>query len=320
MLKYKNYKLIQPNAIQLSRMDELIESNNGSIFHDYDLNNIVKNNFKTKLYYLVDDPNNINVLTPVHVVKNRLGQIKYYFRPVNDIPFAGFVGNEDFDLNQVSFGFFESIQYKGFPFNRENKKNLNNFEIGETAMVDLSIDEEAIFSSVIHSKRRNMIRKAIKSGVIIEKYCSVEGLEKFWPMLDELHKKLGYKQFTFDYYAQILNKFGKCGQAYVLLATEGGIPISGIILVGNKNYMHYYKGASKLGIKDKGQGELLQWEAIKLAKLGGSKYYDLCNLDKDKLPHIYRFKTGISKDIYQYPIYSKSSIGFKLMNRFSKLL
>ena len=79
--------------------------------------------------------------------------------------------------------------------------------------------------------------------------------------------------------------------------------------------MHYYKTTSNTAVIDNGQGELLHWESIKLSKSLGTKFYDLCNLEKSKLPGIYRFKTGFSKEIYQYPKYSKKSTGFKLLNR-----
>jgi lipid II:glycine glycyltransferase (peptidoglycan interpeptide bridge formation enzyme) len=68
-----------------------------------------------------------------------------------------------------------------------------------------------------------------------------------------------------------------------------------------------------------GHSELLHWETIKLSKQLGSKYYDLCNLNKNELPEIYQFKTGISKDIFQYPYFYKSSFAFKVVNRIEKL-
>ena len=59
----------------------------------------------------------------------------------------------------------------------------------------------------------------------------------------------------------------------------------------------------------------MQWEAIKTAKSLGSKYYDLCSLDKEKLPAIYRFKTGISQNIVRYSKYAKNNFGYKILNK-----
>ena len=220
------------------------------------------------------------------------------------------------DLNEFSIGSFESIKYAGFPYvNDEIHKKNDSLSIGKTNMVDLSMDEDEIFSSVIHSKRRNMIRKAIKSGISTKSFYTEDGFKDFWPILEELHKKLGYSNYTYDYYNEILKNYGTKKQAFLLIAYKYEQPISGVFIIGNKNYMHYYKGAGLFDVKNEGQGELLQWEAIKLSKFLGSKYYDLCNLDKDKLPAIYRFKTGISKNIIPYHKYSKNSLGYKIINR-----
>ena len=320
MVNYKDFKLILPNEDQLDKISDLIENKNGSLFHEVTLNNIIKKTFNTQLFYLVDNPIDIKTCAPIHVTKNKYGLKTYHFKPLYDIPYAGFVGNEDIEINKISIGLFESLEYKGFPFEIKNNQNLNNSGVGETTMVDLFKDEDILFNKVIHSKRRNMIRKALKSGITVKCFWTLDGLEQFWPILEELHKKLGYTHLTFDYYNRILENYGKKKQAFILLAFKDEKPISGVFIIGNNNYMHYFKGASVFGIKNEGQGELLQWEAIKLSKSLGSRYYDLCNLNEKKLPEIYRFKTGISKEIYQYPIYTKTSLSYKIINRLSKFL
>lgn len=313
MLRYKNFKLIKPDKDQIDKIEETIE-NNGSIFHDYYLNEIIRKEFNTQLYYLVDDLVNINRLCPVHVTKTKYGGKKYHLKPLYDIPYAGFVGNEVFDINKLSINFFESINYIGFPYNKKSQTN-ESLDSGETTMVDLSIDENDIFSNVIHSKRRNMIRKAEKSFITVNKYNCLDGFKLFWPILKELHDKLGYNHLKYDYYKKIIKHYSETNQLFTLIAFKDEVPISGILIMGNKNYMHYYKGASLFNVKNEGQGELLQWEAIKLSKSLGIKYYDLCNLNKKDLPAIYRFKTGISSNIYNYQKYSKINLGYKILNK-----
>lgn len=316
MLKYKDFSLIKPKGDNYQRIYGIINDCNGSIFHEIDLNKIVSDNFKSELYYFVNDPNNINCCTPIHITKDKFGIKRYNCNPLGDIPYGGFVGKGLIDLEALSIGPFESLKYLGFPYVEDiiHKANGNLIK-GETNMVDLSLDEDIIFSSVIHSKRRNMIRKASKSGISTKSFFTEEGLKEFWPILDELHKKLGYTNFTYNYYNKIVKNYGSKEQAFVIMAYKNERPISGVFIIGNKNYMHYYKGAGDFGIKNEGQGELLQWEAIKLSKSIGAKYYDLCNLDKDKLPAIYRFKTGISQQIIPYNKFTKNSIGYKILNK-----
>jgi len=315
MLKYKNFSLIKPEEEQRKRISHLINEYNGSIFHEVELNKIVQDNFGSELFYLVDNPKNINSFTPIHITKNKLGVKRYNCNPLGDIPYAGFVGKEQVDVKQFEVGFFESVKYVGFPYIKDTiHKSNNNLGSGETNMVDLSLEEDEIFSKMSSSKRRN-IRKAIKAEIEVKHFFTEEGLEQFWPILEQLHKSLGYHEFTLDYYKNFIQNYGSQKQAFVLIAYKEKVPVSGLFILGNKNYMHFYKGASLFDVKKVGQGELLHWEAIKLSKSLGAKYYDLCNLNKEKLPEIYRFKTGISQNIIEYTKYTKNSIGYKVANR-----
>jgi len=320
MLKYKNYQLIRPDKNNYIQIIEFVNQNNGSIFHEIDLNKIIESTFGTELFYLVDNSENIKHAAVVHITKNKFGLKRYNLRPLFDMPYAGFIGEVEVEFNQFSVGFMESISYMGFPYIQELNIDSDNIKIGETSMVDLSLDENKIFNEVIHSKRRNMIRKALKQNIEVKIFNSAEGLKGYWPILKQLHDKLGYNQLTYDFYDKILKEFGPKGQAFILIAYKNGVEISGVFILGNKNYMHYYKGASAFGVKNEGQGELLQWEAIKLSKTLGAKQYDLCNLNKDSLPKIYKFKTGISKNIYQYPIFSQNALGYKIVNKLTQIV
>jgi hypothetical protein len=321
MLKYDDYSLIKADIFTSLKIINVIEKYNGSIFHEVDFNKIVEKTFNTELYYLVDNPKNISCLSPVHFENKKFGLKRYHLKPLYDVPYAGFIGKDIiFNFDKISIGNFDSIVYVGFPFSKTFDGNIDKCRIGKTCMVDLSIDEDSIFKNTIHSKRRNMIRKAIKSGIVVKKYTTIEGLDLYWPILKQLHDKLGFYRLTYEYYKQIVDIYGKKQQISIFIAYKDEIPISGIFVIGNKNYMHYYKGATLVGTKNEGQGELLQWEAIKWAKSVGTKYYDLCNLNEESLPEIYRFKTGISNEIFQYPIYSKNSLGYRIVNKIKSVL
>ena len=315
MLKYKGYHLIIPNTQQIQQINSVIDQKGGSIFHEVELNKIIQEKFNTSLLYLVDNTEDISCLAPIHITQNKLGAKRYNFMPLGDIPYAGFVGDKAIDLDDIAVGLKESFKYVGFPY--PNNSNISKeAEIhGETTMVDLSLDENEIFDASINSKRRNMIRKALKNGIEVKKFKDEKGLLEFWPILEDLHHKLGYHHLNLEYYRSIFNKYAGSNKALILLAYKDNLPVSGIFILGNKNYMHYYKGASLFGVKNEGQGELLQWEAIKWSKENSIKYYDLCNLDKEKLPAIYRFKTGFSQNIIKYPKLTVNSFGYKIMNR-----
>ena len=320
MLKYKNFELIKPNEDQVKKISELIEIQDGSIFHEVDLNRIVENTFQTQLYYLVNNPKEISCFSPVHITKNKYGLKRYHFKPLYDIPYTGFVGIEEIDIEKISVGLFESVKYTGFPYVKDRTHKYNDsLTFGETCMVDLSLDEDEIFSKMSHSKRKN-IRKAIKNGIEVKKFYSENGMNIFWPILEQLHNALGPNDLTLDYYKKIFQKYGDSKQVCLLIAYKEKMPISGLFILGNKNYMHCYKAASLFDVKREGQGELLHWEAIKYSKSFGIKYFDLGNLNKEKLPGIYGFKTGISNNIFTYPIYSKNKLGYQIINRIKDLI
>ena len=83
--------------------------------------------------------------------------------------------------------------------------------------------------------------------------------------------------------------------------------------------MHNWKIANKQDSKNYGQGELVQWESIKLSKEMGSKYYDLCVVEPERLPTIAKFKLGFSKQVVPFYIVSKRSLFFKIINRAQNL-
>tara|TARA_Y100001970_G_scaffold290568_1_gene424742 strand:- start:185 stop:1141 length:957 start_codon:yes stop_codon:yes gene_type:complete len=316
MIKYPGFHLIYPNEEQINSIQEVINTHNGSVFHEYKLNKIFSLKFKTELFYLVNNPDNISIACPIHKEKLENNLIKYHSIPLYDIPYGGFVGYPIPVLSKFSLGFNEALNYTGFPYSDGYDSNaLSKYSYGETCMVDLSLAEDEIFDKILDSNRRNMIRKAIKNNIIIKKYFSKDGLNEFWKILSKLHDKLGYSQLTYDLYLEIFNKYKKLKKIFTLIAYKEDRVISGILVIGNSSYMHYYKGASETKIKNYGQGELLQWEAIKLAKELGTSYYDLCNLNKKKLPSIYKFKTGISNKIYLYPKYTYKTISSKILSR-----
>lgn len=317
MLSYKDFSLIKPNQEQSKAILNLINTENGSIFHEFILNKIISTEFGTDLYYLVDNVTNIQNFCPVHVTKSKTIQKRYELKPLFDVPYAGFLNEDKIDFNKLKCGIFDSIVYAGTPNINLDKNDTKITFKGETCLVDLNNSEEDIFNNIIHSKRRNMIRKADKSAIEVKTYFTAEGLDYFWPILSKLHDKLGCSHLTRELYEKLINSYGSKQQAFIIVAFKENIPISGVFILGNKNYMIYYKGASSFGVKNEGQGERLQWEAIKVAKSLGAKYYDLCNLNKQELPHIYKFKTGISNNIVLYSKFRKNNLGYKLLNKFN---
>jgi len=206
MLRYKDYKLIKPNENIEKQIDLLIQRKDGSVFHEVGLNRIIEKNFNTDLYYLVENPTNIQHAAPVHITRNKYGLKQYSIRPLYDMPYAGFIGEGEIDISNLKIDLFESVHYGGFPYIMKND-DLTGTNYGETAMLDLTWEEDDIFYNVINYRRRRKIKKAINSGINVKAFFNIKGLNIFWPILHGLHKKLNYTRLTFDYYEKLFQKF-----------------------------------------------------------------------------------------------------------------
>jgi lipid II:glycine glycyltransferase (peptidoglycan interpeptide bridge formation enzyme) len=321
-MKFPNLQILKPEAINDLVLDEIIDNYGGTIFHDKKLNELVSKYYRTKFYYVVDDIVKPTIISPLHI-ENGAFIKKYNFWPSFDIPYGGFIGNYRYNLNFVNVKLYESFRYAGIP--ETNSIDTQNIIVApglawqETCMIDLSDNLDTIFNHEINSKKRNKIRKAEKNGIEIKIYDTVEPSNDFFTLLNGLHKRLRYDFLKPEYYLDLLNYYIPRNKAKLLVAYKEDIPLSAVMLVANKNYVHYYKGCSANNVINEGQGELLQWEAIKWAKDIGAKYYDLCGLSKDRLPQLYIFKTGISRKIFYYPVYYKSGLLYKVINRAYKV-
>jgi lipid II:glycine glycyltransferase (peptidoglycan interpeptide bridge formation enzyme) len=215
--------------------------------------------------------------------------------------------------NNLHLRINESLTYwsfiKGIP--DKLKEEGKSFQTG---LINLNDSEKELFENVIHSKRRNMIRKAEKSGIVITKYGS-EGFPVYFTLMKDMHRKAGLKEAHSDYYGKILDNYYITGNALLLIAFHEEKPLSGVMLVGNNNVIHYWQGASTKETPNFGQGELLQWEAIKWAKKQEAKYYDLCVIEPERLPHIAQFKMGFLKELLPFYCISKKTFFFKGLNK-----
>jgi hypothetical protein len=318
-------KVIRKSISQLNvndklEIDQFINSHEGLIFHSTKFNEIASATFDTDLsYFLAYVDKKMVGICPIHSVKKGLLRITYSNNGSFEIPYGGWVFYDKFTSiqslwNKLPIRLNESITYwssfmKGIP--EKLKKKGKKFQTG---LINLNISEKELFNNVIHSKRRNMIRKAEKTDIIIRKFGD-EGLPIYFNLLQGMHKKAGFPHHTLDYYEKILSTYYAIGNALLMIAFHEEKPLAGVILVGNKNVMHYWQGASMSDTPNFGQGELLQWEAIKWTMEQGAMYYDLCVVEPERLPHIALFKMGFTKEILPFYCIHKNRIFFKILNK-----
>jgi len=321
----KNTKIIRKNISDLNEdeksiIDKFVEANDGLIFHETLFNEIVSECFNTNLSYALayNEENMIGIL-PIHTIKQGLLSLSFSNPSQFEVPYGSWVFKEALTtytelINTLKTGFNEMLtcwsSLLAPPYVQFIKNNSKTFF---TALIDLSKAQQEIWEQDINSKRRNMIRKAEKNFISIGQF-GLDGLDKFYSLLLEMNKKTGMHSKIKEYYEKILKKYYPA-KAVILLASLNEEIIAGNMLIGNINAVHYWQGASKLGIENLGQGEILQWEGIKWARSKGAKSYDLCVVEQERLPNIAQFKMGFSKELVPFYCITKKTLPFRIINK-----
>lgn len=284
--------------------------------HWPDWNVIISKFYNTEFFYFVCcNENEILGICPVH--KEKKGLLSYYYSgQFNFIPYGGwlFKKNMELDLKPLpisSFSFFQAFNLpllSEFLFSTKN----NIVHSFKTLVIDLQENLETIWTKSLDSKRRNMIRKAEKNNVKI--YDGKNDLRHFYEVYKEASLKNNLKVLSYNFFEELFSSANNI-KFEILIAKLEEKTLSIIVIVYDKFYSIYWLGNNVVNAPNLGQGELLQWEAIQRMKKNGCKYYDLCYIEKDRLPNIYEFKKGFSKMEVEVPLINHKPFIFRLVRK-----
>ncbi|UCF27940.1 MAG: peptidoglycan bridge formation glycyltransferase FemA/FemB family protein [Chloroflexota bacterium] len=176
-----------------------------------------------------------------------------------------------------------------------------------TIIVDLQENEEEILARMKQKTRYN-IRLASKKGVEVNPSAD---LETFFDLLEATGERDQFGIHSYDYYRTAYDLFKPDGDCELFIAKYGGEPIAGLMvfLAGHRSW--YLYGASQSLHRERMPTYLLQWEAMKWARMAGCFQYDLWGIPdfdeqvleaefanrSDGLWGIYRFKRGFGGEI-----------------------
>lgn len=297
-------------------IDFIGDHNSGTIFHEPEFNLIVSKHFQTNFYYLLlFTGDEIKGICPLH----QKGK-KFYSAPRHfDVVYGGLLLKEKNDYGRVlkTLGFraYQSLlEYWTFPdVNEELDPSCFRSE-AQTAIIDLGMDFDHIFQHIISSKRRNMIRKAQKNNVRIDTGGS-EIFDRFFSMLQNTYARTGLNTRPELFYREILDYYFPNRKAVCMIASQEDRDLSGIIIVRNQVFSSYWLGVSSGEKLNLGASELLQAEAIQWSMANKSRYYDLCVIDKERLPNIARFKSGFSDRMVPFYFMNKKPLLYRILNK-----
>jgi len=182
-------------------------------------------------------------------------------------------------------------------------------ELGKTITMDL-ISKEQIWND-LSSKNRNVIRKAIKSGVEIYWGRSPELIDEFIPLYNATMNKdeaTDYYYFNKEFYKSVLEDLKYNSLIFYAWYDQKIISIS-MILLGNNN-MHYHLSASDKENQNLAATNLILYEAACWGCENGYKSFHLGGGLGSKEDSLYKFKKAFNKNSETY-----FSIGKKMFDQ-----
>lgn len=156
---------------------------------------------------------------------------------------------------------------------------------------DLTLSEDKLMANM-HSKHRNVVKKAIKDGIIIESGINEKLLKDYVKMDNITWKRSNKIGMGIEFYKKRIECIPNNCKIYVAYLNDE--PQAGAFIYFDENYGYYMFGAS-IDHPHTGSGNLLQWEIIKSLKRKGLKSYSFvgCRINEDKnskYHEIQRFK------------------------------
>ena len=259
---------------------------------------------------------------PVRVVHNDKVGCQILFRRLPLGLTLGYMPKPVFTLNEAEGRFWEEVdsvckkQHAIFlkiepdawedgaqPLNLSNFKLSNhNIQPPRTITLDIKDNEEAILARMKPKCRYN-IRLAGKKGVTVRAWDNVSA---FHEMLTVTGGRDDFGVHALEYYQRVYGLFHPKGTCELLTAEYEGKPLASLMVFANARRAWYVYGASNELERNRMPAYLLQWEAIRWAKLRGCEEYDLWGVPDEKeetleanfetrqdgLWGVYRFKRG----------------------------
>ena len=292
----------------MQRIDEFLQAQPGaSPFHTSKWNGIVETVFGTQFVYLVAlRGSTILGVMPCHLLAySPFCSICYSPPRMFEVPYGGPVVLPE-DSTRVFRRLVEAAsqlrigtKVEIFSAPQNSVWELSSRSRGwrvlelEPGRVDLSPPLGVIWKSSLDSNRRNMIRKARKKGVKVQ-VGGIALVDTYYALIQQMTHRTGIALHPLEYYRGILEELGPDDQARIYITYHADGALAGGIFVRFGRVCYYWHGATADNAPNLGQGELIQWQVIRWAKDAGCRWYDLLGIERERLPHIARFKLGFA--------------------------
>lgn len=183
-------------------------------------------------------------------------------------------------------------------------RSAEQIQFRNTVWIDLRGDENDWLDRMKQKTRYNL-RLAERKGVVVR-----HGDAKDFPLLYRMYAETsirdGFVIRAEDYYARVWQNFTEQGAAIPLIAEVDGEPVAALFLFWYAGRAWYLYGMSSEMHREKMPNYLLQWQAMRLAKLKGCEVYDLWGApdvfdETDSMWGVYKFKEGLGGKVIRTP-------------------
>lgn len=182
----------------------------------------------------------------------------------------------------------------------------DQIQFRNTVYIDVSGSEEEMLARMKQKTRYN-VRLAEKKGVNV-RVGTLADLPLLFKMYAETSLRDGFTIRNEGYYQEVWEAFMKRSEvipepsAEPLIAEVDGKPIAAIIVFFFAGRAYYLYGMSFEAHREKMPNYLLQWEAMRRAKVRGCSVYDLWGApdqfnEGDSMWGVFRFKEGLGGQV-----------------------
>jgi len=205
---------------------------------------------------------------------------------------TGIPNSEDDAIDNGGQAVISELKRRGWRYSSDQIQFKN------TVLIDLNPSEEEMLARMKQKTRYN-IRLAEKKGVLV-RIGTQEELATLYKMYAETSVRDGFVIRDEGYYRSVWQTFMSSQEPTCepLIAEVDSDPVAAIFVFYFVGRAYYVYGMSRNAHRERMPTYLLQWEAMKRAKVMGCGVYDLWGApdvfnESDSMWGVYRFKEGL---------------------------
>jgi peptidoglycan pentaglycine glycine transferase (the first glycine) len=149
-----------------------------------------------------------------------------------------------------------------------------------TSILKITSSEEELLKGM-RKQTRYSIKKAEKDGVTVERSTNPADLELFWQIYESTFKRNHFTPFSKEYLSKEFSTFMNAGKGILYFAKYNNERISSAFVIYSNGSGFYHHGASLQKYSNITASHLIQWEAIREAKLRGCTHYNFWGMSPE---------------------------------------